>query len=382
MANQANELFSLLRREWRQTKGDPRRLVFLFGAAMAYLLVFGMLYMPNIVRHVPAVIYDAAQTARSREIVEAFEDSDSFRITAYAASEEEMRRYIMEKDAYVAIGIPADFSRRWAQEGSATVLYMVNGSNIILTNVTSSAAQDILADISNRWGAGRTALALGADSNALIKRIAPVEASLRVLYNPTQGYMFFFLIGLAMAAFQQGIIFAVGASILHEQEHPEKGISFRRLLVAKAVFYWCFAMLSYLLILAAIRFGLGIPLKAPVWEPVLLGAVYSFCMVFFTSLAASLFRREIQFIRASIMYPVPAFVLSGYAWPTEAMGQGMQLLAKLFPMSYLSNNVRELFLMGTAPDYWHSMAMLLALGTICGVLAAFFYKPRRHAPAA
>lgn len=379
MGELTNELVYLLRREWRQTKGDMRRLVFLFGAAMAYLIVFGMLYVPNIVRYVPAVIYDAAQTARSREIVQAFSDSDSFRITSYAASREEMQRAVLEKDAYVAIEIPADFSRRWAQEGSATVLYMVNGSNIILTNVTSSAAQDILADISNRWGAERTALALGADRNALARRIAPVEAGLRVLYNSTQGYMLFFLIGLAMAAFQQGIIFAVGASVICEKEQNEKDISFKKLLVAKALFYWCFAMLSYLLILAAIRFGLEIPLRAPVWEPVLLGAVYSFCMVFFTSFVASLFQREVQFIRASIMYPVPAFILSGYAWPAEAMGQGMQLLAKLFPMSYLSNNVRELFLMGTAPDYWHSMAVLLVLGTVFGCLAAFFYKPHRHA---
>ncbi|MGM9539761.1 ABC transporter permease, partial [Anaerovibrio sp.] len=140
MGEQANELCYLLRREWRQTRGDMRRLVFLFGAAMAYLVVFGMLYMPNIVQYVPAVIYDAAQTAKSREIVQAFADSDSFRITSYAASQEEMRQAVLEKEAYVAIEIPADFSRRWAQEGSATVLYMVNGSNIILTNVTSSAA--------------------------------------------------------------------------------------------------------------------------------------------------------------------------------------------------------------------------------------------------
>ena len=379
MSEQAKEFSYLIRREWQQARGDMRRLVFLFGAAMAYIVVFGMLYMPNIVRYVPTVVYDAAQTARSREILQAFADSDSFRIAAYASSEEEMRRYIMEKEAYVAIGIPADFSRRWAQDGSATVLYMVNGSNIILTNVTSSAAQDILADISNRWGAERTALALGADQNALAGRIAPVSAGLRVLGNPTQGYLFFFLIGLAMAAFQQGIIFAVGASILHEKEQRERGISFRKLLAVKAVFYWCLAMLSYLLILSAVRFGLGIHLQAPVWEPLLLGAAYSFCMVLFTSFVASFFQREVQFVRASIMYPVPAFILSGYAWPTEAMGQGMQVLAKLFPMSYLSNNVREFFLLGMAPDYWHSMAVLLAMGTVCGILAAFLYKPRRRA---
>ena len=38
----------------------------------------------------------------------------------------------------------------------------------------------------------------------LKKRISPVETTLRVLNNPTQSYMMFFVTGLAMAAMQQG----------------------------------------------------------------------------------------------------------------------------------------------------------------------------------
>ena len=51
-------ILQILRREAGQCKKDPRRLVFLFGAAIAYLLIFGVLYMPNIVKSVPCVIYD------------------------------------------------------------------------------------------------------------------------------------------------------------------------------------------------------------------------------------------------------------------------------------------------------------------------------------
>ena len=43
------------------------------------------------------------------------------------------------------------------------------------------------------------------------------------------------------------------------------------------------------------------------------------------------------------MYPVPAFILSGYTYPVESMGAGMQIAAKLFPMSYIANNMCEYF---------------------------------------
>ena len=90
---------------------------------------------------------------------------------------------------------------------------------------------------------------------------------------------------------------------------------------------------------------------------------------------ASLFRRGIDFVRAIIVYPVPAFILSGYTWPTEAMGSGMQLLAKLFPLTQLSNTVRELFLMGFSPHFSTSIRNLLILGAVF-LAAALWRFPR------
>ena len=47
------DLLLAIRREFLMVLHDPRRLVFLFGAAVAYLIVFGLLYVPNIVKDVP-----------------------------------------------------------------------------------------------------------------------------------------------------------------------------------------------------------------------------------------------------------------------------------------------------------------------------------------
>lgn len=361
----------LLGREWREARHDARRFVFLFGAAIAYLIVFGMLYLPNLVQKIPTVILDADQTWRSREIVQAFADCDSFRIAAYPVSEEEMQAMLREKQTYLAIEIPADFSRRMVREGTANVLYLANGSNIIMANITSMATSNLLADISGRWGAERAALALGTDERILLKKISPVQTEYRVLYNTTQGYLYFFLIGLAMAAFQQGILFAMGASLQQEYEGGDFPVSWGRLLAAKVLFYWFFSMLSFMLVLLLLDFGVEIPCKASWAQLFVLGSVYVFGTLGFCALVSSFFRQEIHYVRFIIMYPVPAFILSGYTWPQESMGSAMNVLAGLSPLTYLSNNMRELLLSGNAPHYWESVGILLMIGFVSFIGARF-----------
>ena len=45
---------TIFRKELQEIRSDLRRPVFLFGAALAYLIVFGILYLPNIVTAVLA----------------------------------------------------------------------------------------------------------------------------------------------------------------------------------------------------------------------------------------------------------------------------------------------------------------------------------------
>lgn len=191
----------VLKREVLLSLHDPRRLVFLFGAAVAYLIVFGLLYIPNIVTDVPCVVLDQENSHLSRQLLTALESSDSLHVTDYVTSEEEMREVLKEKRAYAAIEVPRDFSKKIKTGSSSDVLYMANGANIILTNITSSAVSDILADFSNRLATERVALRTGAEVETVRHVINPVTPHLRVLHNMTQGYMFFFLLGLAMVAF-------------------------------------------------------------------------------------------------------------------------------------------------------------------------------------
>ena len=371
------QLWQIIKREFRQIfLEDPRRFVFLFGAAVGYLFIFGALYSPNIVKYIPLIVYDEEQSPLSRALIRDFDSSDSFRVTAYAATQEEMQQALADKSAYAAIDIPRDFSRKIKQGGASSLLFMVNGSNIVITNITSSAAQDITAAFSDKVAAERAALRTGQNQEKLGKRLAPVSAHLRVLNNPTQGYMLFFLLGLAMAAFQQGIFFSVGASVQAEYLKRE-AISWRSLLLGKFITYWGLAMLSFLTVVLIAEFFWEIWLKGSMVQLLLLGGVFSFAFIAFSMLMSSLFHNEMQFVRASILYPVPAFIFAGYTWPQESLGPVMHLVSYFFPMAWFSNAVRQIFTAGQAAHFTENIAVLLLLGTGFVVLASLVFRHRQ-----
>lgn len=368
----------LLKRElWQIFVVDKRRAAFLFGAALAYFLIFGALYMPNIVKYIPLVICDEENSQLSRDLIRSFSDSDSFTIVGYTSSQEEMQESLREKEAYAAVQIPRDFSRKIKNGDTTPVLFMVNGSNIVITNIASSAAQDIVTAFSDRLASLNASLRLGADAKLLYGRIAPIDCHLRVLHNPTQGYMLFFLLGLAMAAFQQGIIFAVGASVHYEYDNVPDAASWRLLLV-KLVVYWVLALLSLGMVVAIAQGIFSIALKAPYWQVFALGGAFSFAIISFCLLAASLFNNEKQFIRAAVLYPVPAFIFSGYTWPRASMDGLMQVLSCLFPISWLSDAVRSLFTAGMIPHLGGNICILLVLGAVF-LAAAVKIFPRQLA---
>ena len=371
-------ILRLLKREFWQSLHDPRRIGFLFAAGVAYLIVFGMLYYPNLVKNIPAVIYDEDNSALSRELIKDFEASDSYSITAYVSSQEEMQQALRDKTALVAIGIPKDFARHVKTGSHSTVLYMVNGANIIVTNVTSSAAQDIVNSFSTKVAAERAALRLGADKEAMAKHIAPVTVNYRVLDNPTQGYVKFFLLGLACVAFQQGIFFAVGASISYETEHPDEAAVAPawQLVLAKLLFYWSQAVIAWLIIVALIEAVVGLPLPAPLWQLMSLSLLFIAAAMGFGMFVASCFQNEMQFLRAIIMYPVAAFILSGYTWPLDSLPPVLQDIAHLFPLTWFSNNVRQLFLAGHTPGLSTSLTALAVMAASYLVIAILLCRWR------
>ena len=366
---------ALIRRELANAfLHDARRAIFLFGAATAYLILFGILYYPGVVKEIPTVVCDEEHTAYSRLLTRQVDDDERLGLVRVVADEGEARDMLRRKEVYAAVIIPADFSHDILNGRSAKVLFMLNGANIITTNIATTAGNDIVNTFNTRFAARQAALRTSGDEQMLKKRISPVETTLRVLNNPTQSYMMFFMVGLAMAAMQQGIFLAVGAAVQGDFKDTEglKGAPKAAVLVVKVAVYWLLSVLSFALV-CVISYGLGIPDRASVTALLILASAFSFAAVSLGLFASSIFHNELQFVRASIMYTVPAFIFGGYTWPLEAMDPVTQVVAQAFPMAWMSNAVRELFLSGHLATLSHNLTALTVMGVIFLSLGSWIF---------
>ena len=352
-------MFRLLIREMHQCREDPKRLVFLFGAALAYMLIFSVLFSPSFISGVPTVVYDEDDSVYSRELIQDFEDNERFSMEAYVTSEEEMLNEIYDGRAYVSIYIPRNFSRQIMTHQQTSVLFVGDASNLMIVGAVANDGEKIAEAFSNKIAIHNLETETGMDKNSLRGRVMPVTMGLRVLSNPTQGYPRFYLLGLLVAAFQQGIFFSTGASIQNEYENSD-GETCMKLWFAKLIFYCGLgAMVVSLTVLV-----LGIPLKSGVLKMAGISVAYIFAITALGLMFSSFFSTEENFVKGSVMYPLAGFILSGYTWPISSMDTWIQYIARAFPQTTFANIVRELFLEGHSPAYGQGILLILLLGLI------------------
>ncbi|WP_196592305.1 ABC transporter permease [Pectinatus frisingensis] len=362
---------------------DPRRIIFIFGAILIYLFLFGSLYEPGIVKHVPAIIYDEDQSHLSRKLIKNIDDSETFEIVQNASSEEAMLQALDNKEVYAAIQIPRDFSKNIALGHPATVLYMVNGANLVFANTTATAAQDIINNYSDNIAINYTSLRLGLSQDILTPKIIPIHYNLRMMNNPIQTYLFFFCIGLSMTAFEQGLFFAVGASVHYDLNHLSElnGTPIYKLIFGKLLLHWSLATIAFISFLFLAGHVWYVPVKASYIKLLLLNSAFCFAVLCLGIFIAAFFITELKFVKVSLVYVVPAFIFSGYTWPLESMPASMQLMAKIFfPLTWMSNPIRDLLLSGTTNNLIQDILMLLSIGSVCLVFSvkAFNYGRKKH----
>ncbi|MBP2646017.1 MAG: hypothetical protein H6Q75_1457 [Firmicutes bacterium] len=372
--------WQLVKRElYLMFRKDFRRVNFIFGASLAYLIIFGLLYGTHVITNVPLVIYDEDQTQLSRSLVQCFADSERFEIVAQPSSQEEMEYYLHEQTAYAAVHIPHDFASHVTSDKSSPVLLIASGINLAVTNTITTYTQEILAAF-NQHVSTKLLEAAGVPETLASHKSAPITFAIRVLNNPTLSYLNFFVIGLAMAAFQQGIFLAVGASILYEYRNRDELAAIHpvKVMTAKMLPYFILASLSFFVTLYASIRLFDIPCKGTLLDLFFLSETFVLTAIGFSSLVASLCHSEITFTKLSLTYSIPAFTLSGYIWPLASMDAFSQTIAYIFPLFYLSDALRDLLLGGYSPELTRNITVLLVLGLVLTCLATWLYTKRRH----
>ncbi|AVX30658.1 ABC transporter permease [Carboxydocella sp. JDF658] len=364
--------------EFLHIKKDRRLAAVLFLIPALYLLIFGYLYSAQKVRELPTLVVDEENSYLSRELVRAYDQSETFRISGFALNETEAQKEIDAGRAQIVLIIPAGLTRDLKEGKSPAIMTLINGSNMIIANAATRAANEIVAT----FGAGaslKVMEAAGINPEKARHTLQPLLFRYRVLYNPTFNYTNFLLPGLLGAVIQQVLLLGVALAITREKEQGtwirllQSPGGLKTVLLGKGLVYFLVGCLDSLLTFALLHWLWGVPIKGNGLLLLVFNLLFILALVA-VGLTASLFSRtQLEATQVTMLIAMPSFLLSGYTWPMLAIPDPLKPLSFILPLTYYTHGLRALVDRGQG---WQALkvdvAAFLALIFLCWLLLKKF----------
>jgi len=376
----------IIRKEFRQVLREPRMRVILIFPPLLQLIIFG--YAVNLdIENTPLAWMDLDRTPASRELRAAFESSRYFRVVTEPAHQGQVRDLLDHGSVEAVVQIQPGFGRDIQRGDTATVQILVDGTNSNSASIVSSYAAQIVGDYSGRVMAqqqrsklvGRTAAAGGPVNMTM----PGLEVRSRVWFNPDLRSRNYFVPGVVVNIITLVTLMLTAMAIVREKEigtmeqlmvTPIRPLE---LMLGKTLPFALAGLLDVVLITVAALVVFHIPFRGSVF--LLLGCAVLFLL---TTVGAGLFISTIsqtqqQAIMASFFFFLPAFMLSGFAFPIRNMPLAVQYLSYLNPVRYFIEIVRGIFLKGTGMSVlWPQMTVLFCYGVTVLTLSALRFHKR------
>ncbi|MGA2317568.1 MAG: ABC transporter permease [Thermodesulfobacteriota bacterium] len=364
-------------KELIQTLRDKRIRVTLIVPPIFQLIVFG--YAANMdVKHIRTAIRDLDQSVESRDLIGRFGSSKYFDIVSFPNTPREVKDLINQGNVTVSIEIPTDFSRKLKKGDTATVQIVLDGTESNTALIALGYANQILSEFSTQ---------------VLVKRLnragmigfeeAGVELQHRTWFNPNFESRLFYIPGvIASIAFLIPIILTAQAIVREREIGTLEQIMVTpirswELMLGKTLPFALIGLLDVIMIALIGVFWFEVPLRG---NPlVLLSGAVLFLM---SSVGVGLFISTIcstqqQAQISTFFFTMPAFTLSGFAFPIENMPEWIQYLTYANPLRYFLVIIRGVFLKGNGLDIlWPQMLALGILGTLMILLSSLRFQKR------
>jgi ABC-2 type transport system permease protein len=337
-------LISLIRKEFIQIFRDPRTLILtlIYPVAMLFLLGYAI---TTDVRNIPLVVVDRDNSSQSRQLLDAYRNSDYFVLDYYANSEADMQYLIESNKARAAIIIPPDYGKEIVAGRVGTVAFIIDGSDPNVAGTALSAATAV--------GQVQGAKVLASRMMRSTEDQLPVNVRTQLWYNPdlvTAYYMIPALIGMIL---QLLTTMLTSASIVRERERGTieqlivTPIRAWELVVGKMVPYVLIALFDMIEILLAGILIFSVPINGNMLLLLLLSGLFLITTLGIGLLISTSANTQQEATLTTMFTILPSIFLSGFMFPLAAMPKFMQALSYLIPLRYFLIITRGIVLKGS-----------------------------------
>ncbi|MGI8819343.1 MAG: ABC transporter permease [Chthoniobacterales bacterium] len=364
-------LSAILFKEFIAILRDPMTLFFMLFPPLIEMIAFGYA-LDNDVKHMAMVVVNEDRTVESRQFLDRFVNTETFRIVGEVENAEQAASEIRKGRAYVALQIPPHFTRDLRAGYPAQVQMLIDGSN------STTALQALNTAV---------AVALSQSVERLMRdsgvRHVPVEVRPQMLYNPTMRSPNFFVPGVIGVVLQIGTTFATAMAVVRERERGTleqllvSPLSSWGLMLGKLIPYLCLGMTMAVLLFGIMRFVFAVPIAGSVTAMLLATLVYVFALLSLGLLVATKAENQMQALQMSMAFILPSVFFSGFIFPRETMPAIFYAIGAVMPTTYFISLMRAIILRGaTFFEYWQPFAIMTGMAMLLFCVCALRFRKK------
>src|SRR5206468_827150 len=362
---------AILYKEFLVVLRDPLTLFFMLFPPIVEMIAFGYA-LDTDVKHMATLVLDEDRTAETRELIQHFENTQTFRIVGQVQSTTELAEAIRRGRACVGLQIPPGFTRHLRSGRTARVQVLIDGSNSTIASSSLNTALNV---------GFRGALLVLSERTGL--RDLPVEVRPQILYNPEMRSPNFFVPGVIGIVLQIATTFATAMALVRERERGTieqllvSPMSRWGLMLGKLTPYLGIGVLMAAGLFAVMRWLFQVPIAGDVTALMFATVLYVFALLSLGLLISTRAANQIQALQMTMIFLLPSVFFSGFIFPRETMPWIFYAIGSILPATYYIELERAIVLRGAnLGDFGMNIVVLAAMGLFLFSLCALRFKQK------
>jgi ABC-2 type transport system permease protein len=369
MKNPFRGFVAILYKEFIIIFRDRTTLFFMFFPPLIQIVAFGFALDPD-VKHMRMVVLNEDRTTESRQFIDSFVNTQTFRVVREVGSVEELATAIRRGQATIGLQIPPTFTRELHAGRNAQVQVLIDGSN------STTALQALNTALGIAFKQSLSVLLEEAG-----RRDLPIEVRPQMLYNPAMRSPNFFVPGVIGVALQIATIFATALSIVRERERGTleqllvSPLSPWGLMLGKLMPYLIISYAMAAILFVILRWVFFIPIQGSLAALFLAAFLYIFALLSLGLLISTKAENIMQAFQMTMTILLPTVFFSGFIFPRETMPKFFYAISTVLPATYFIELMRAIILRGaTIQDFWSHLTILAIMGAFLFSWCALRYR--------
>ena len=368
-------LRAMIYKETMQFLRDRRSLISILVVPLLQLVLYG--YLSSDVKYQSTIVLDQSNSTESRELIQAFVNTEYFSVKYAARSMRDIENAIDSGRAIVGIVIPPDYASKLRAGQDAQVMVAVDATDATAARVSLAVASGVGASIAERVAVSALQLRGGHLSEST------PDVRTRAWYNPDLRSEVFIVPGVLAVVLQFSMTFLSILAIVRERELGTleqlvvTPIRSSELMLGKIIPIIGIGYLICTMILVVAWALFSVPVVGSIFTLYVVTLGFFFSTIGIGMLVSTVSTSFQQAMQLAQLFLLPGILLSGFIFPRESLPLFLQWVGALMPLTYFLTLVRGVIVKGVGLEFiWPQILALAVLGVVVFTFAVFRFQKK------